>query len=37
GVELYWDRPVAEWPKDATGGLAMGTEALDLEALLALA
>jgi catechol 2,3-dioxygenase len=37
GVELYWDRPVAEWPKDAAGGLAMGTEALDLEALLALA
>lgn len=37
GLELYWDRPVAEWPKDSAGGLAMGTAALDLEALLALA
>ena len=35
GVELYWDRPMAEWPQDATGGLAMGTEPLDLEELLA--
>jgi catechol 2,3-dioxygenase len=37
GVELYWDRPESEWPRDAQGGLAMVTEPLDLEALLALA
>ena len=37
GVELYWDRPVADWPRDATGGLAMGTDPLDLDGLLALA
>lgn len=22
GVELYWDRPEASWPKNANGGLA---------------
>ena len=33
GVELYWDRPKEEWPRDADGGLAMFTRALDLEAL----
>ncbi len=37
GVELYWDRPEAEWPHDATGGLAMFTRRLDLHALLAVA
>jgi len=37
GVELYWDRPAADWPRDAEGRLAMITEPLDLEALLALA
>ncbi len=35
GVELYWDRPKEEWPRDAQGGLAMVTEPLDLEGLLA--
>lgn len=35
GVELYWDRPQAEWPHDAAGGLAMFTRRLDLRALLA--
>jgi len=35
GVELYRDRPEAEWPRDAAGGLAMITEPLDLAALLA--
>ncbi len=35
GVELYRDRPAAEWPVDANGHLAMGTERLDLDALLA--
>lgn len=34
GVELYWDRPREEWPRDAKGGLAMITERLDLEDLL---
>ena len=34
GVELYWDRPEAEWPRTADGGLAMVTRALDLEGLL---
>jgi len=35
GVELYRDRPPSEWPHDADGGLAMVTEPLDLDALLA--
>jgi catechol 2,3-dioxygenase len=35
GVELYWDRPQAGWPRTATGELAMVTEALDLQDLLA--
>ena len=34
GAELYWDRPQAEWPRDAQGGLAMYTRALDLRGLL---
>ena len=34
GLELYWDRPEAEWPRDAEGHLAMDTSPLDLEALL---
>lgn len=34
GVELCRDRPEAEWPRDALGGLAMFTRPLDLEALL---
>ena len=34
GVELYWDRPRDEWPRDADGGLAMFTRRLDLEDLL---
>ena len=35
GVELYWDKPVAEWPVNADGELAMITKRLDLDALLA--
>ena len=35
GVELYWDRPRAQWPRDRQGGLAMFTRRLDLDALLA--
>ena len=34
GIELYWDRPRAEWPRDADGTLKMVTERLDLESLL---
>ena len=33
GVELYWDRPQAEWPRDPAGGLEMVTRKLDLAAL----
>ena len=35
GVELYWDRPKDEWPRDKAGGLAMFTRRLDLTDLLA--
>lgn len=34
GVELYWDRPPAEWPRRSDGGLAMVTAPLDLDDLL---
>ncbi len=34
GVELYWDRPEADWPKDSQGNLTMFTRRLDLESLL---
>ena len=34
GLELYRDRPREEWPRDADGGIAMFTRALDLAALL---
>jgi catechol 2,3-dioxygenase len=37
GVELYWDRPSDEWPRDKEGKLQMVTEALDLKGLLRLA
>ncbi len=35
GVELYCDRPAAEWPHNAAGELAMGNAPLDLDRLLA--
>lgn len=35
GVELYRDRPQAEWPRTAAGELAMTNDRLDLEDLLA--
>ena len=35
GVELYRDRPEAEWPRDEKGELRMVTRRLDLQALLA--
>lgn len=34
GVELYWDRPKENWPRNADGSLAMTTARLDLESLL---
>jgi len=34
GVELYWDRPEAQWPRSPDGELNMGTERLDVEDLL---
>jgi catechol 2,3-dioxygenase len=33
GIELYWDRPKEEWPRDEKGGIHMLTEALDLDQL----
>jgi catechol 2,3-dioxygenase len=35
GVELYRDRPEADWPRTADGALAMHTRRLDLDGLLA--
>ena len=35
GVELYRDKPEADWPRDADGRLAMVNDPLDLERLLA--
>lgn len=34
GVELYWDKPQADWPIDASGNLMMISDRLDLEGLL---
>jgi catechol 2,3-dioxygenase len=34
GVELYWDRPEAQWPRTPEGELAMFTRRLDLDDLL---
>jgi catechol 2,3-dioxygenase len=36
GVELYWDRPQEQWPKDEHGNLGMYTRRLDIEGLLGL-
>src|ERR1044072_7718969 len=35
GVELYWDKPVDQWPLDKDGNIDMYTRELDLESLLA--
>jgi catechol 2,3-dioxygenase len=37
GIELYWDRPREQWPRNEAGEIAMYTRALDLEGLLAAA
>ena len=34
GVELYWDRPAAQWPRTPEGHLEMHTRPLDTRALL---
>lgn len=34
GVELYWDRPQSEWPRDGEGQLGMFTRSLDLAGLM---
>ena len=35
GLELYWDRPEEQWPRDAAGALVMTAAPLDLGDLLA--
>lgn len=35
GVELYWDRPESQWPRNPDGSLAMYTHQLDVDSLLA--
>jgi len=37
GIELYWDRPEAEWPRGAGGEVLMTVDPLDVEGLLAAA
>ncbi|HMA73567.1 MAG TPA: VOC family protein [Xanthobacteraceae bacterium] len=34
GIELYWDRPETQWPRNADGNINMKTEPLDLRNLL---
>jgi catechol 2,3-dioxygenase len=34
GIELYWDRPREQWPRDGKGGVAMFTRPLDVKGLL---
>lgn len=34
GIELYWDRPRQEWPKQSDGSLIMYTKPLNLNSLL---
>ncbi len=34
GIELYWDRPEKEWPRNPDGSLGMYTRRLDLDGLL---
>lgn len=34
GIELYVDRPESEWPRDATGALAMVNAPFDMEGVL---
>lgn len=34
GVELYWDKPTEQWPRNSDGSLHMYTRRLDIESLL---
>jgi catechol 2,3-dioxygenase len=34
GVELYWDRPEAQWPRKPDGSLEMFTKRLDIDGLM---
>ncbi len=34
GIELYWDRPEAQWPRNADGTINMRTDPLNLQDLL---
>jgi catechol 2,3-dioxygenase len=34
GIELYWDRPRDQWPRDGNGAIEMYTRGLDLAGLL---
>ena len=34
GVELYWDKPKEQWPRDEAGNISMYTRPLDLDDLL---
>jgi catechol 2,3-dioxygenase len=34
GIELYWDRPRDQWPRNIEGKLEMVTDRLDLESLM---
>jgi catechol 2,3-dioxygenase len=36
GVELYWDLPSEDWPRDEQGQLQMKTDRLDLQELLSI-
>lgn len=35
GIELYWDRPEDDWPRNENGAVAMFSAPLDVEGLLA--
>ena len=37
GIELYWDRPREQWPRAESGLPLMGTDPLDVDALLSMA
>jgi catechol 2,3-dioxygenase len=37
GIELYWDKPEAEWPREPNGKLAMSNARIDLKELLSIA
>ena len=35
GIELYWDRPQEDWPRDEDGAVTMYSRPLDIQALMA--